>query len=212
MPSGLTEHLTRFAQGGAYCNRRDLILGLDFSTGAGAISARNVQVPKHIALPEPTMPVARECRVIRNPAVELEVTKPAIGQVEMDLLAQPPLGPDAHAVADNQHPHHQLGINRGAPDVAVERLQLRAHLLEVEEPVNASEQVIFGNMVVKAEIVKQLRRRRLHPHHRPRSSANQYEDGITPANADQRQTKSTISARSCRSETADWMRSKVNSI
>jgi len=72
----------------------------------------------------------------------------------MDLLAQPPFGPDAHAVADNQHPHHQFGINRGPADVAVERLQLRAHLLEVEEPVNASEQVIFGDMVVEAEIVK----------------------------------------------------------
>jgi hypothetical protein len=72
----------------------------------------------------------------------------------MDLLAQPPLRPDTHGVADNQHPHHQFGINRGAADVAVERPQLRAHLFEIEKPVDASEQVIFGNVVIEAEIVK----------------------------------------------------------
>ena len=72
----------------------------------------------------------------------------------MNFVAQSPFGSDAHAVPDNQHPHHQLGINRGAADVAVERLQLRAHLLEVKEPVNASEKVIFGDVVVEAEIVK----------------------------------------------------------
>jgi hypothetical protein len=99
------------------------------------------------------MPVARESGVVRHPAVEPEVTKPAIGQIEMDLLAQPPFGPDAHAVANNQHPHHQFGINRGPADAAVERLQLRAYLLEIEKPVDASEQVIIGDVVIEAEIV-----------------------------------------------------------
>jgi hypothetical protein len=85
----------------------------------------------------------------------------------MDFFAQSPFGPDAHAVAGNQHPHHQFGINRGAADAAVERLQLRAHLLEIEKSVDASKQVIFRDVVIEAEIVKQLRRRRLHPHHGP---------------------------------------------
>jgi hypothetical protein len=85
----------------------------------------------------------------------------------VDFIAQPPLGSDTHAVADNQHPYHQLGINRGAADAAVERLQFCAHLLEIEKSVDASKQVIFGDVVIEAEIVKQLRRRRLHPHHRP---------------------------------------------
>jgi hypothetical protein len=74
----------------------------------------------------------------------------------MDLLAQPPFGPDAHAVADNRHPHHQFRINRGPTDAAIERLKLRAHLLKIEKSVDASEQVIIGDMVVEAEIVKQL--------------------------------------------------------
>jgi len=34
------------------------------------------------------MSVAREGGVVRHPAVEPEVTKPAIGQIEMDLLAK----------------------------------------------------------------------------------------------------------------------------
>jgi hypothetical protein len=69
--------------------------------------------------------------------------------------------------ADNQHSHHQFGINRWPADAAVERPQLPAHLFEIEKPVDASEQVIFRDVVIEAEIVKQLRPRRLHPHHRP---------------------------------------------
>jgi hypothetical protein len=71
----------------------------------------------------------------------------------VDFIAQPPLGSDTHAVADNQHPHHQFGINRGPADAAVERPQLRAHLFEIEKPVDAPEQVTFGDVVIEAEIV-----------------------------------------------------------
>lgn len=66
----------------------------------------------------------------------------------MDFIAQPPLGSDAHAVADNQHPHHQFGINRGTADAAVERLQFCAHLLKIEKSVDAPKQVIFGDVVI----------------------------------------------------------------
>ena len=112
------------------------------------------QMPQDIALPEPAMTVAREGGVVRHPAVKSQATKPARGQVEVDLLAQAPFGPDAHAVADDQHPHHQFRINRGAADAAVERLQFCAHLLQIEKSVDASKQVIFGDMVIEAEIVK----------------------------------------------------------
>ena len=62
------------------------------------------QMPQDIALPEPAMTVAREGGVVRHPAVKSQATKPAIGQIEMDFIAQPPFGSDAHAVPDNQHP------------------------------------------------------------------------------------------------------------
>src|SRR5204863_936131 len=44
--------------------------------------------------------------------IETQSTKPAIGQVEVHLLAQPPLRADAEAVADDQHANQQLRINR----------------------------------------------------------------------------------------------------
>src|SRR6202007_814080 len=38
--------------------------------------------------------------------------KPPIGQIEVDLIAQAPLRSNAEAVADQEHPDHQLGIDR----------------------------------------------------------------------------------------------------
>jgi hypothetical protein len=61
----------------------------------------------------------------------------------------------------------------------------RAYLLKIEKSVNASEQVIFGDMVIEPEIVKQLRRRRLYPHHRsapPQSNTRMESRRPTPIN------------------------------
>jgi len=55
----------------------------------------------------------------------------------MDFLTQPPFRSDAHAVSNDQFPHHQFWIDGGAANLAVERPQLRAHALEVEELINA---------------------------------------------------------------------------
>ncbi len=81
----------------------------------------------------------------------------------MDLLAQPALGADAHAVAHDEHPHHQLRIDRGAADGAVEGHKLGSHALEVEEAVYASKQVIDRNVIVEPELVEQLRWLDLYP-------------------------------------------------
>jgi hypothetical protein len=54
----------------------------------------------------------------------------------MNLFAEPPLGPDAHAVADHQHPDHQRRANRGPSNPAVKGLQSLPEALEVEMPVN----------------------------------------------------------------------------
>ena len=74
------------------------------------------------------MAIDRERRVIGHLVVEIEATKPAVRKVKVDLLAQPPLGADAVAIADNQHPDHKLGIDRGPANVAVEGRQLVAKL------------------------------------------------------------------------------------
>ena len=102
----------------------------------------------------------------RNLAVEPEPAEPAIRQIEMDLFAKPPFGADAHAVADDQHAHHQLGVDRGPTYAAVERLQRSAEIGEVQVAVDAHEQVIGRDVLVEAEIIKQPRRRLLNPHHR----------------------------------------------
>ena len=124
------------------------------------------QVPEDIALPEAAMPVAREGRVVRHLALETQSAEPSIRKVEMHLLAQPPLGTDAHAVAHDKHRHHQLWIDRRPSDGAVEGLQFRANTLKIEEPVDATQKAIGGDVIVEPELIEQLRRFDLHPHHR----------------------------------------------
>jgi hypothetical protein len=87
-----------------------------------AFHHRLEQMPQDIALPETAVPVAREGRMVGHLAVQPQTAKPSVSQVEMDLLAQAPFGPDAQAVAHDQHPHHQFRIDRGPADHAVKGL------------------------------------------------------------------------------------------
>ena len=69
------------------------------------------------ALPEPLMSVLREAGVIGHFAVQSEAAEPAIGEIKVDFFAEPPFRADAHGIADDQHPHHQLGSMEGRPVV-----------------------------------------------------------------------------------------------
>ena len=62
--------------------------------------------------------------MVGNLVIELEAAEPTITKMEFDLFAQLPFKADSIAVADNEHPDHQLRIDRGTPDVAVERREL----------------------------------------------------------------------------------------
>jgi hypothetical protein len=73
----------------------------------------------------------------------------------MDLLAQPTLRTNAEAVADDEHPDHQLWINRGPPHLAIVGSQMRPNLGQVDEPVDLSQQMIIGNAPLQTEAVKQ---------------------------------------------------------
>jgi len=97
------------------------------------------QPPQQIALAKAAMPVLRERRVIGNLAIQTESAEPSVRQIEMNLLAEPPLGPDAHAVADDQHSDHQLRVNRGPSNPTVKGLQSLTETFEVEMPVNAAQ-------------------------------------------------------------------------
>ena len=48
--------------------------------------------------------------------------------MKLKLFAQSSLGADAVALAYDQHPYHQLGINRRPTNLAIERCQLLAKL------------------------------------------------------------------------------------
>src|ERR1051326_159698 len=89
-----------------------------------ALQHRLEQSPQQIAFAETAMAILRERRMIGHLAVEPEPTKPALGQVEVHLLAQPPLRADAEAIADDQHPNQQLRIDRGPAHLTVEGRQL----------------------------------------------------------------------------------------
>ena len=108
------------------------------------------------------MAVLREGRVIGHRAIQIEPTEPTIGEVEMHLFAQPPFRADAHAIADDQHPDHQLGIDRWPTHRAVERLQVLADDGEIDKPVDRAQQVIGRHVILDAEAIEQ---RLLH--HRP---------------------------------------------
>src|SRR5580700_8310473 len=58
---------------------------------------------QQIAVAEAAVPVLREGRVVRHRALEPEPTEPAVAEVQVYFLAQPPLRADAEAVADDQH-------------------------------------------------------------------------------------------------------------
>ena len=93
--------------------------------------------------------------MIGHRSAKIEPTEPTIGEVEMDLFAQPPLRADAHAVAHDQHPDHQLGIDRGAPDLAVIGSQMLAEPAQIDEPVDRPQQVIRRHVILDAEAVEQ---------------------------------------------------------
>jgi hypothetical protein len=101
------------------------------------------------------MPVFGEGRVVRHLAVEPEPAKPAISEVEVDLVAQPPLRPDAEAIAKDQHADHQLRINRRPAGLAIKRRQLSPQPRKVDEAVDRPEQVVRRHVTVEREVVKQ---------------------------------------------------------
>src|SRR5262245_54471653 len=100
--------------------------------------------------------------MIRDIALKSEPTKPAISQVQMHFLTQPPFGSNTKAIAHDQHPDEQLRIDRGAAHSAVERRQMFADVGQVDEAVDRPEEMICRHMLLKAEAIEKL-----FLHHRP---------------------------------------------
>ena len=113
------------------------------------------QLAQEIALAKTAVAVLGEGRMIRDINVEPQAAEPAVRQIEVGLLAEPTLRANAEAVADNEHPDHQLRIDRRPTRLAVIRLQMPPNLRKVDEPVDLAKQVIVGDMPLEAEAVEQ---------------------------------------------------------
>ncbi len=140
--------------------------------------------------------------MVGNMAFQSQPAKPAVCQVEIDFLAQPPFRTDAAAVADDQHADHQLRIARGATDRAVERRQSVPQTAKVEKTVDLPQQVIGRNPIFQAKLIEKRRRIvALLPHHGrcPRSAPSSTESQATPAFKPPFSTKSAESGHRHRS-------------
>ena len=78
--------------------------------------------------------------------------------MQLNFLREPALRANAVAVAHDEHTDHQLGIDRGASDIAVVGLQF---LVEVgqcsrHKHVDPSQKMVLRNAIVEAELVEQL--------------------------------------------------------
>src|SRR3974390_76360 len=73
----------------------------------------------------------------------------------MHLFAQSPLRANPKTVTNDQHPNHQLRIDRRSARVAIKRGEVGAQICEIEKLINAAKQMIGRNVVVKVERVEQ---------------------------------------------------------
>jgi hypothetical protein len=114
------------------------------------------ELAQQIALAEAAVAVLGEGGMVRHVAVQAEPAEPAVGQVKVHFLAQPPLRANAEAIAHQQHPDHQLRIDRGPAYRAVEWGQVGSHALQVDEAIDGTEQVLLRDMTLQRKLVEQL--------------------------------------------------------
>ena len=114
------------------------------------------QPAEQIALAETAVAVLGEGRAFGHVAIQPKPAEPAVGEVEVDLFAQPRLGADPVEIADQQHADHELGVDRGATGAAVMLGEAGADEREIEDGVDAAQQVIGRNVPVHAEDVEEL--------------------------------------------------------
>src|SRR5436190_20706953 len=77
--------------------------------------------------------------------------------MQLDFLGQLAFRAQAIAVPNDEHPDHQIGINRRSANLAVIRLQLPANTAEQRSHkyIDAPEQVILRDTVFKPKRIKQ---------------------------------------------------------
>ena len=94
--------------------------------------------------------------MIGDITVEPEPAEPPVRQIEVDLFAETPLGADTEAVPDDEHPDHQLGINRWPADLTVEWCQLLTKFTQYprHHRIDPAQQMAHRNAPLEVEHVK----------------------------------------------------------
>jgi hypothetical protein len=80
--------------------------------------------------------------VIQYRPIQTEPAEPPICQIELDLIAQAPLRSDAKAATDQEHPDHQLGVDRRPTNSAVKGRQVSPDLFKIDKPVDRPQQLV----------------------------------------------------------------------
>src|SRR5918995_2859777 len=106
--------------------------------------------------------------MIGNLIFDTELAKPAIGQIDLHLGAQPPLRAERKHVANEQHPDHQYRIDRGATRVGIVGRKLLVYPTQIENTVNLANQMIGWDYLVEIKRIEKLDLTTLPPtHHAP---------------------------------------------
>jgi hypothetical protein len=108
----------------------------------------------NVAVAKAAIAVLGKGRMIRHGSFQPQPAEPAIGQVEMHLIAQLPLGTDAIGVANQQHSQHQFRINRGAAFTTVMSRQNCSRPVKCQCGVKLPQWVIGWYMILKSELIK----------------------------------------------------------
>jgi hypothetical protein len=126
------------------------------------------EVAEQVAVAKAPVAVLREGRMVRHRVRQIQPAEPAVGQVQVDLVAEPTLRADAEAIADDQHPDHQLRVDRRSAGRAVVRRQQPPDVGKVDEAVDPPQQMVFRHVILDREAVEERTLRHLlRPHHPP---------------------------------------------
>src|SRR5580692_1121438 len=134
--------------------------------------------------------------MIGNLVLDAELAKPPVGQIDLDLSAQPPLRADREHIAHNQHPDHQHRINRRAARVRVVRRKLLMHPTKVQNIVDLAHQMIGRHHLVEFKRIKELALTAFPPtHHEPLPPMPSQSNGIIVRDSSQWEFCNTIGGK-----------------
>src|ERR1700693_4360964 len=94
--------------------------------------------------------------MVRDGVFDAEFAEPAIGEVHLYLTTDQPLRAYRTDIPHDQHPDHQLRIDRRATHGRIMRCKFTAKPGKIENSIDLPHQMVFRNRVAKVKLVEQL--------------------------------------------------------